>query len=116
MATVSLFDVIDTYTIGNVLNFLSVSRENLRQIVGEQSSENYLDRLISDADFKHDGKISYGEFLQAFHRQKQELVNNIYHNEDHVALSAVSEESADDVLRRFGILGGLRRNLSRNKV
>lgn len=104
-----------SYASGNVLNILSVSRENLRQIVGEQSSENYIDQLISEADFKLDGKISYGEFLQAFHRQNQELVNNFYEKEGHVALSTVSDESADDVLRRFGILKGLRRNLSRNK-
>ena len=86
-----------------------VSRENLRQILGEHSDEKYIDQLIAEADFTKDGKISYGEFLQAFKRQKDELVYNMYETGMDASRrssihSVESDTSVEEVLQEFGIL------------
>jgi hypothetical protein len=89
---------------------LPVSKENLRQILGENTDEKYIDQLIAEADFLKDGQISYGEFLQAFNRQNQEMVYSIYESELHDSKhSSASDASADKVLRRFGIIKRFRR-------
>jgi len=86
-----------------------VSRENLRQIVGEHAGDEYIDQLLSEADFFNDGQISYAEFLQAFNKRNHELVYNMYELEretsHHSDRSSGSLDSDEEVLRRFGIIG-----------
>lgn len=82
---------------------ISVSKKNLREILGDRVDETYLDHLIAEADFLKDGRISYGEFLQAFSRQRNELMLSIYGDSPHTSC----EE--DEVLRSHGLLGGLRK-------
>ena len=90
---------------------LLVSRDNLRQIVGEYGGEEYIDQLIAEADFLHDGKISYAEFLQAFNQRNKELVYNLYELERDESRhsSELSLNSDDEVLRHFGIMKTIRR-------
>lgn len=88
----------------------AVSKENLRQILGEHADEIYIDQLIAEADFLKDGQISYGEFLHAFNRQKSELVDSIYVNKnkaEDLDRSLTPDDAADEVLMRFGIIKGL---------
>jgi calcium-dependent protein kinase len=54
-----------------------ISRENLRQILGIHSDENYIDQLIAEADFDKNGKISYNEFLQVFSRENRKRMSSI---------------------------------------
>jgi hypothetical protein len=39
--------------------------------------EEYIDKLIAEADYLNDGQISYGEFKQAFRDQMRFLVSSI---------------------------------------
>lgn len=59
-----------------------ISRDNLRQILGEHSNEKYIDALIAEADFDKNGKITYSEFLQIFSRQCKRDVELILNNND----------------------------------
>jgi hypothetical protein len=99
-----------------------ISRENLREILGEHSDERYIDQLIAEADFKKDGRISYSEFLQALSRLKREdkfnglLIEesegngkNSIHSSRH---SRSSSADADEVLRKFGLIKGLRKAMN----
>lgn len=43
-----------------------ISRENLREILGEDCKEEELDEIIKSVDTNSDGKISYQEFLDSF--------------------------------------------------
>jgi len=91
----------------------SVSRANLKQIVGEHAGDDYIDQLLSEADFFNDGKISYTEFLQAFSKRNEELVYNMYELErDDSRHSEQSDNSDDEVLRRFGLLKTLRKRFN----
>lgn len=45
----------------------SISKEELSQILGSESSEAYIDQLMKEADTNGDGQISFDEFVQAFH-------------------------------------------------
>lgn len=102
-----------------------ISREDLRKILGAGSDEAYIDQLISEADFKNDGQISYEEFLQVFTevrlsrafsgpvgatslisfgllQRKKDRVSSIYEDVDHSPSS--SPAGTDEVLSRFGLL------------
>lgn len=85
----------------------------MRQIVGEHAGDEYIDQLLSEADFFNDGKISYAEFLQAFNKRNQELVYNMYELEretsHHSSQSERSIDSDEEVLRRFGIIKTIRK-------
>ena len=83
-----------------------ISRENLRSILGSRSDEKLLDQLIAEADFRKDGRVSYEEFLQLFAQTKHEHIRRIYEE-------VAAEHAADDeLLRKHGILKGLRKNFS----
>lgn len=86
----------------------TVSKKNLREILGDRADERYLDHLIAEADFYKDGRISYAEFLQAFSRQRNELMLSIYG--DSPDTSAREEEA----LRSSGLLSGLRKAFNSN--
>jgi len=59
------FDRIDSDDTGYI------SRENLRDFLGKESSEEKIDHLLAEADYDGDGKITFEEFLQAFHASKR---------------------------------------------
>jgi Ca2+-binding EF-hand superfamily protein len=106
------------FTLSQPLYF-SVSKENLRHILGEQVDEIYIDHLIAEADFLKDGQISYGEFLHAFQRQKSALVDSIYEKKDRAEdsdRSLTTDAAADEVLRRFGIIKGLKKAFNSNVI
>ena len=66
------FDLMDSDDSGYI------SRDNLRQILGMHSDEDYIDKLIAEADFDRNGKISYAEFLRCFSRESKRRVSKIY--------------------------------------
>jgi len=43
-----------------------ISKQNLRTILGKHYSEEYVAKLMSEADANRNGKISYMEFKRAF--------------------------------------------------
>ena len=49
-----------------------ISRKNLREFLGEESSETKIDTLISEVDLDGDGKISFKEFKTHFAKQRKE--------------------------------------------
>ena len=55
----------------------AVSKENIRELLGDGVDEAYIDKLIAEADYLNDGRISYGEFKQAFRDQMRFLVSSI---------------------------------------
>ena len=69
-----------TYTITNMSRVScndTVSKENIRELLGDGVDEEYIDKLIAEADYLNDGQISYGEFKQAFRDQMRFLVSSI---------------------------------------
>lgn len=47
-----------------------ISKQNLREILGNEFDDAALDRLIADADFLKDGKINLDEFRRLMHGEK----------------------------------------------
>jgi calcium-dependent protein kinase len=43
-----------------------ISKDNLRSILGSDTSDEYIDKLLHEVDLNNDGKVSYSEFRQAF--------------------------------------------------
>ena len=82
-----------------------ISRENLRDLLGKNGSEKYIDLLMEEADIKKDGRISYEEFLQVVSLEHRKTVTKMY-DESEQFLSVVSEETetADEVLQQHGLL------------
>jgi calcium-dependent protein kinase len=66
------FDVFDTDDSGYI------SREDLRQMLGEVAQESFVNRLLDEADVDHNGEISFEEFKQLFRdRHKEEAVKGL---------------------------------------
>lgn len=96
-----------------------ISRENLRDLLGKHSTEEFIDSLMDEADIKKDGRISYEEFYQVVslgHKINRESVAKIYDESDR-QLSVVLEEdvevleeirSTDEVLRKHGLSDALK--------
>lgn len=76
-----------------------ISHQNLKQILGEDVDDRYIDLLIQEADFKHDGRISYQEFLRVF-------------SEDSKLRSVGLQQEEEDVIRRHGIILSMRKGFS----
>jgi rubrerythrin len=77
-----------------------ITAENLRRILGENGNEAYIEKLMSEADYKKDGRISYEEFLHVFSEQKHDRIYSMYER----SAKSCDKESTDDVLKRFGLL------------
>jgi hypothetical protein len=54
-----------------------ISRQNLREVLGKGCTSEQIDAIMESADSNGDGKISYAEFLQAFRRETEAMVDNI---------------------------------------
>ena len=81
-----------------------ISRENLRDLLGKNSSEYLIDMLMEEADIKKDGRISYEEFLQVLSQEHRRTVRKMY-DESESFLSVVEEtDAADEVLQQHGLL------------
>lgn len=81
-----------------------ISRENLRDLLGKNASENFIDQMMLEADIKKDGRISYEEFLQVLSQEHRRTVTKMY-GESESFLSVVSEEDAAvEVLQQHGLL------------
>ena len=111
-ATLETQGAIEEYRLAEAFDALDsddsgyISRENLRNILGSRSDEKLIDQLIAEADFRKDGRVSYEEFLQLFAQTKQEQIRAVYE-------AVAAEHAADDeILRRHGLLKGLRNNFS----
>ena len=48
-----------------------ISKDNLREILGDDLDDAALDRLIADADFLKDGKINLDEFRRVMHGEER---------------------------------------------
>ena len=83
------FDLMDSDDSGYI------SRDNLRQILGAQTDEKFIDRMIAEADFDKNGKISYAEFLRCFSRENKKFVSKIYKRE------TSSDNSSDSAAHSF---------------
>lgn len=82
-----------------------ISREDLRRILGEHTEEGYINQLISEADFKKDGRISYDEFLQVFAEKKHDRVYDIYEEgSEALGNESYETEETDKVLNLFGLI------------
>ena len=66
----------DTHTTCLIFLF-TVTKENIQELLGDDVDEAYIDKLIAEADYLNDGRISYGEFKQAFRDQMRNLVSSI---------------------------------------
>jgi hypothetical protein len=88
-----------------------ISRDNLKQILGDHTDERYIDSLMAEADFFRDGRISYEEFLQVFDRQKHDNINKIYEGSENRNRTD-SSHAVDDVLKNHGLLLSLRKKVS----
>lgn len=90
-----------------------ITRKDLRRLLGDNADEDYIDRLISEADFKGDGRVSYEEFLQLFSEKKYDTIADLY---DEAAVGQQpSPKGTEDVLRRFGISEKTKKTLRRAK-
>ena len=52
-----------------------ISRDNLREILGTDYTEEKVDQLLKEGDLTGDGKISFEEFRRAFIEPENESVN-----------------------------------------
>jgi len=64
-----------------------ISRQNFRQILGKEYSDQKVDQFLNEADEDGDGQISFSEFLEFFRKDQKE------HLDDYKPLSSVSELS-----------------------
>jgi hypothetical protein len=62
-------------------------------------SDTLIDKLIAEADFNRDGRISYEEFLQVFSQQKHETIYAIYEDTESDRGRTKSNLSTDEVLK-----------------
>lgn len=56
-----------------------ISRDNLRTILGRDFTPARVDKLLKEADFDGDGKISFPEFMKAMRESNKELFNELGH-------------------------------------
>jgi hypothetical protein len=91
-----------------------ISRDNLKYILGDHTDERYIDKLIAEADFKRDGRISYEEFLQVFSQQKHDNIYAIYEGAESEGRRKRTESgvSTDEVLKKHGIMSSLRKRVN----
>jgi Ca2+-binding EF-hand superfamily protein len=54
-----------------------ISRQNLRDFLGDQCTKEQVDEMMTSADIDKDGKISYKEFLEAFRNQMHLAVEKV---------------------------------------
>lgn len=94
------FDALDSDDSGYI------SRENLRNILGERGDDDLIDRLLAEVDTGRDGRISYEEFLQLFSQTKHDNIQSIY------AGVSTGRQSDEDLLRKHGILKTIKKTVS----
>lgn len=51
-----------------------ISEANLRKILGKTGSKEYVRRLIQEADFDNDGKISFEEFKRYLNKRNDKYI------------------------------------------
>ena len=93
-----------------------ISRENLRHMLGKNSSEELIDRLMEEADLKKDGRISYEEFLEVLNSSHRQSVAKMYDASEQMSIISDDEEAsktraAEEVLRKHGIIGTLKSSM-----
>jgi Ca2+-binding EF-hand superfamily protein len=54
-----------------------ISKENLREVLGENSTEKEVNAIMSASDKDRDGKISYADFLATFREQTHSRVKQV---------------------------------------
>ncbi|GAX17198.1 hypothetical protein FisN_10Lh047 [Fistulifera solaris] len=54
-----------------------ISRQNLKDFLGDQCTKEQVDEMMTSADIDKDGKISYKEFLEAFRNQMHLAVEKV---------------------------------------
>eukprot|EP00977_Amphora_coffeiformis_P018472 scaffold6506_cov171-Amphora_coffeaeformis.AAC.20 len=115
-ATLETQGAIEEYRLAEAFDALDsddsgyISRENLRNILGDRADDQLVDQLIAEADFRKDGRVSYEEFLQLFAQTKHDKIRNIYEQ------VAAEHSSDDEILRKHGLLKTLKKNLSTQNV
>lgn len=111
-ATLETQGAIEEYRLAEAFDALDsddsgyISRENLRNILGERADDVLIDSLIAEADVGKDGQISYEEFLHLFAQTKHDNIKTIYAN------VTTGRESDEDLLRKHGILKTLKNTVS----
>lgn len=59
-----------------------ITKKDLVEMLGDNGTEEYIDKLISEADVNNDGKISFEEFQQVFTKQKKEEIEEVFELEE----------------------------------
>jgi calcium-dependent protein kinase len=81
-----------------------ISKDNLKQLLGDTFEGQEIDKLLAEADFTHDGKISYKEFIQYIKSDQApaehiEATNKLIDNEHTKSQAVAPKESSQKNLR-----------------
>lgn len=79
-----------------------ISRENFRQILGKEYSDEKVDKFLNEADEDGDGAISFEEFLKFFRKDEKARLTEFQ------PMSTVSEISQDWAITLDQAIGGCR--------
>jgi hypothetical protein len=112
--TIAEYRLAEAFDLMDVDDSGYISRENLKHILGDHTDERYIDKLIAEADFKRDGRISYEEFLQVFSQQKHDNVYAIYEGAESGGGRERTESnlSTDEVLKTHGLMSSFRKRVN----
>jgi len=58
-----------------------ISRQNLREMLGEETTSKEIDEIINSGDKDGDGQLSYPEFLEMFRKKTNRMVKQVAHLE-----------------------------------
>ena len=104
-ATLEAQGTIEEYRLAEAFDMLDdddsgyISKENLKRLLGEKTDDVYIERLIAEADFKRDGRISYEEFLQVFSSEQQKQIQTLYDE-----TNTDVDHEVDELLQKHGFL------------
>lgn len=75
---------VDEYRLADAFDCLDwddsgqITKENLRHILGKHYSQEYVAKLMAEADITHDGKISYLEFRRALANKQPTAIEFVF--------------------------------------
>jgi hypothetical protein len=108
--TIAEYRLAEAFDLMDVDDSGYISRENLKHILGDHTDERYIDKLIAEADFKRDGRISYEEFLQVFSQHKHDNINAIYEGAE--SEGDWKRIETDEVLKTHGLMSSFRKRVN----
>ena len=70
-----------------------ITKENLREILGSAYVAEDVDRMIAEADVKHDGRVDFEEFLGLMNAQTEKEVQEVVEGSPRIGEEAAGEAS-----------------------